>query len=89
MSRGKFWRFCTAARLKVGRRSSEYQPVQPVGIDPIFSGIIDAGLCTYLDCRDRLSLAEVADLNEVLIARYENERRAHAAAEAKAKRGNR
>ena len=47
--------------------------------------MIDAGLCSYRDCRDTLSLDEVCDLNEVLVARVENERRADEAAERKSK----
>ena len=47
--------------------------------------MIDAGLCSYRDARERLSLDEVMDLHEVLVAKIENEHRAHQAAEKKAK----
>ena len=47
--------------------------------------MIDAGLCSYIDARDILSLDEVADLNEVLSARVENDWLAHEAAERKAR----
>ncbi len=42
-------------------------------------------LCAYADLRERLTLDDVYDLNEVLVARQENERRAYEAAERKAK----
>ena len=42
-------------------------------------------LCTYADLRDRLTLDEVYDLNEVMIARHENERRAHEAVKKRSK----
>ena len=38
-----------------------------------------AGLCAYTDIRDKLSLDEVADLNEGLLVRAENERRRYEA----------
>lgn len=44
------------------------------------------GLCSYLDLRDRLSLAEAVDLREVLFVRAENKRRAAKAAADKAKK---
>jgi len=34
-----------------------------------------AGLCGYVDIREHLTLDEVADLNEGLLVRAENERR--------------
>ena len=54
-----------------------------------FSVPIDAGLCTYIDCRDHLTLDEVADLNEILAVRYENERRAYEEAERRARQKTR
>ena len=56
-----------------------------MNLDPFFAVPIGAGLCTYTEARDMLSLDEIADLNEVLLVRTENERRAHDAAERKAK----
>lgn len=42
-----------------------------------FAAPISAGLCSYVECRDLLSLDEVADLNEILIIKSENEHRAY------------
>ena len=50
---------------------------------------IAAGLCTYVEVRNHLSLDEILDLNEILIVRAENEHRAYLAAEAKAKQKRR
>ena len=38
-----------------------------------------AGLCGYVDIRENLSLDEVADLNEGLLVRAENDRRRYEA----------
>ena len=53
----------------------------------MIASVISAGLASYIDCRDRLSIDEVADLNELLIVRHENERRAQADAERRRRRG--
>ena len=66
-------------------RESDYDPVAPLDLAPFFAGVINADLCTYVDCRDHLTVDEVADLNEVLVARNENERLAYESAERKAK----
>ena len=52
-----------------------------MNIPPFFAAPLSAGLVTYREMRDDLTIDEVADLNEVLIVRGENERRASQAAE--------
>ena len=52
---------------------------------PFFAGVINAKLCTWVACRDLLSIDEVAKLNDILVSGNENERRAYEAAERKAK----
>lgn len=54
-------------------------------LPPFIAGPIAANLCTLVDCKTILTLDDVWGLNELLLVRSENERRAHKAAEAKAK----
>lgn len=56
-----------------------------MNIPAFFAAVIAAGLCSYVEARDMLSLDEIADLNETLAVQAENERLAHEAAERKAK----
>ena len=66
-----------------GGASINFVPVQTANIQPIFSILIDSGLCSYRDLKARdqdgqpvIDLAEVYDLLEVLTVRAENNRRA-------------
>ncbi|MCY3554985.1 MAG: hypothetical protein OXH56_06635, partial [Gemmatimonadetes bacterium] len=54
-------------------------PDNTKGLDPYLAAPVMAGLCGYVDIRDRLSLDEVADLNEGLLVRAENDRRRYEA----------
>ena len=85
MPGSKFCGVLTRRRLQAQRPGLDFNPVYPLGIAPFFARVIDAGLCSYRDCRDTLSLDEVCDLNEVLVARVENERRSDEAAERRSK----
>ena len=46
---------------------------------PMFAAIIDHGYASYIDLRDRMTLEEAASLEDALVARVENERRARSA----------
>jgi len=52
-------------------------------IPAFMSGPIMAGLCTLAECKTVLSLSDVWALNEVMLVKSENERRAHEAAKSK------
>lgn len=54
-------------------------------IPPFISGPIMAGLCTLEACKTTLTLNDLWALNETMLVMYENDRRAHEAAERKAK----
>lgn len=51
--------------------------MQPLNIPPFIANPILGGLCTYSELLT-MSIDEVADLNELLVVRAENERRAAA-----------
>ena len=53
---------------------------------PVFiDAALASGKCSYVELRDKLDLNEAANMIEHAIVRAENERRAHEAAERKAK----
>ena len=54
---------------------SAYDIVAPPNVHPLLVGPVSAGLCG-IDAGRTLTLDDVLDLNEILIARAENERRA-------------
>ena len=64
---------------------AEYVPVSTEMIPPFMAGPIAAGLCTLHECKTSLSLPEIWALNELMLVKAENERRAHRAAEAKSR----
>lgn len=62
--------------------------MQPLNIPPFIANPILGGLCTYSELLT-MSIDEVADLNELLVVRAENERRAAAYAEQQSQRAAR
>ena len=76
-----------------GSDKQHFSPVKTKNIPPFFSVPIDAGMTTLAELRSvdhdgqpLLDVCDVADMNEVLMVRYENERRANKAAERKNRR---
>ncbi len=59
--------------------------MQTVNIAPFLSIPIDAGLCNFGDVH-KLDIDDFADMNEILMIRAENNRRAEVAAKAKRKK---
>ena len=64
---------------EIGRFSPGFTPVRPLMMKPMFAAIIDHGYASYIDLRDRMTLEEAASLEDALVARVENERRARSA----------
>ena len=54
-------------------------------MNPFFGALVDAGLAEYVHFKESITLDEALDLNEQLMARVENDHRAHDHAERKAK----
>ena len=70
-------------------RESEYEAIRTNRLSPMLASIISASenpTTAYVDLRDNMNLDEAADIIEVLLVRAENDRRAHDAADARAKR---
>ena len=85
----KFFEYFAEYRVPLDGGGPEYIPSSSGSLPPLIAFVVGAGACSYLDCRENLSLIEVARLRDVLVERYNNERRATAAAEREAKRSSR
>ena len=75
---GKFYRVLGVRRFHPPQaRSPGYRPVATLSINPSFAAIIAAGMCSYIDLRDKLSLDEALTAIEILATTRENEHRAY------------
>ena len=88
-----FFPFLIKDRLKLEKTPEEYElelgykPVAPKQVHPLFVGILASEHLDvdYLDCKYKLTLEEIADLNEVLIAEALNNELAERVAKRRSK----
>jgi hypothetical protein len=80
----KFFGCYFRENVKIAEQELDFSPVEVKNFPPILTPAISAGLCDYKDIY-HLSLEDFMNMNEILMVKNENERRAHRAAERKHK----
>ena len=81
----KFFGCYLRENVKTSEEELDFKPVGVKNFPPILVAPISEGLCAYKDIYE-LSLEDFINMNEIVMVKHENERRARKAAEKKSKK---
>ena len=80
----KFYNCWFRKEIKISQQELDFNPVEVQNFPSILTPAISAGLCDYKDIYT-LSFEDFMNMNEILMVKNENERRAYKASERKNK----